>query len=223
MRNKAHDPDFTALKLLKFPKDKIIVDIGTNRGEAILSMLLMTKNLDCDIIGFEPNKLVFDKAKSAFSNEKRVKINNVGLGSEKSEFPLYIPYYRNWMFDGLSSFKREEAADWLEGRMWNYKENLLTVKHQICKVETLDDQKLNPYFIKIDVQGFELEVLKGGIKTIEEFSPIILIESINDEIEAFLRPLGYNFYAYHEGKFSLGRGHLNTFCIPKDKMTALQL
>lgn len=45
-------------------------------------------------------------------------------------------------------------------------------------IRTLDSYLLKPSFIKIDVQGFELNVLQGGRETILEHKPIILIELI---------------------------------------------
>ena len=47
--------------------------------------------------------------------------------------------------------------------------------------------------IKIDVEGAEVEVLKGAKKTIIKNTPTIVIESFNrkNEIDEFLNPLGY--------------------------------
>ncbi len=41
---------------------------------------------------------------------------------------------------------------------------------------TLDDYTFEPNFIKIDVEGCELKVLKGAEKTIEKFRPRMVIE-----------------------------------------------
>jgi len=64
----------------------------------------------------------------------------------------------------------------------------------------LDDFEIqNVSYIKIDVEGYETLVLKGGIKTIEKFRPLIVIEQ-NDIIlpgdskyqaEKFLESLDY--------------------------------
>lgn len=47
--------------------------------------------------------------------------------------------------------------------------------------------------IALDVEGFELEILKGGIETINKYRPIIAVEA-NEETEAcrFLNKIGYN-------------------------------
>jgi hypothetical protein len=40
----------------------------------------------------------------------------------------------------------------------------------------LDDLGINPKFIKLDVQGFEYDVLMGGLETIKSNRPIMIIE-----------------------------------------------
>ena len=47
-------------------------------------------------------------------------------------------------------------------------------------VVTLDSLSLKPNLIKIDVQGAELDVLKGGCGTISNFRPVIFIEIPDD-------------------------------------------
>lgn len=134
---------------------------------------------------------------------------------------LNVPFYRNWMFDGLSSFDYSSAHDWLENRLWGYKEKHLTVKKINCDLKKLDDYQLSPYFIKIDVQGLELQVLEGAAKTLEEHRPILLIESISEEIMDFLQQYGYQCYAYDSGSFKRGIGQLNTFCMTEQRLNKI--
>jgi FkbM family methyltransferase len=47
----------------------------------------------------------------------------------------------------------------------------------------LDNFKLSPNFIKIDVEGCELKVLKGASKTIEKYRPIIVLEINREALE----------------------------------------
>lgn len=46
--------------------------------------------------------------------------------------------------------------------------------------------------IQLDVEGYEYEVLKGAIRTITMFKPLIFVERSNPSIESILAPLGYN-------------------------------
>jgi hypothetical protein len=46
-----------------------------------------------------------------------------------------------------------------------------------CNLKKLDDYEINNVdFIKIDVEGFENKVLKGGMNLISKYKPYILIE-----------------------------------------------
>ena len=54
-----------------------------------------------------------------------------------------------------------------------------------------------PSLIKIDVEGHELEVLKGGEKKLSQCKPLLLIESFPpnlDKVVNFLTKLGYKFW-----------------------------
>jgi FkbM family methyltransferase len=211
------EKDFNALKLFNPQTDQVFVDVGANRGEAILSMLI-EKRLSNKIIAFEPNPWVFKKIeRNPIISKKRLELYNFGLGSENEDLTLFVPFYRRWMFDGLSSFHYEEARDWLRDRLWKFRDKDLSIQKMTCQVRKLDDFQLNPYFVKIDVQGHELEVLKGGIETLKRHHPVLLIESMTEEIMQFLKPLGYQFYAFNNREFSLGTGTLNTFCITAEQ------
>ena len=215
-----HEEDFLALRHFRPKSNEVFLDIGTNRGESLLSMSIVhgSKN---KIIGFEPNPHVYKRAKREFRFRKHITIHNVGLSNVQGYLNLNVPFYRKWMFDGLSSFDYKAASGWLKTRLWNYNEDLLTIKELNCEVRTLDQYKLNPYFMKIDVQGLELQVLEGARETIRKHLPIILIESANEQIREYLKQFGYDYYAYEQNRFAHGIGKLNTFCIPKSKLNGL--
>jgi hypothetical protein len=73
--------------------------------------------------------------------------------------------------------------------------------------------------MKLDVQGYELQALEGAERTIASFEPVLLIESPpEDEIIAFLKHLGYQYYAFTGTEFIPGQmGGRNTFFMTESK------
>jgi FkbM family methyltransferase len=65
-------------------------------------------------------------------------------------------------------------------------------------VERLDDLGASPAVMKIDVEGMELEVLKGGAATITAFQPALYIENYpgprNDQVLLWLQDQGYRLF-----------------------------
>ena len=68
----------------------------------------------------------------------------------------------------------------------------------------------------MDVQGYELNVIKGAIGTIKKYKPILLIESPEKEITDVLSHYGYLPFAFEENTLKKGYGKLNTYYISKD-------
>jgi len=57
-------------------------------------------------------------------------------------------------------------------------------------------------FVKIDVEGHELEVLQGAKETLTKFKPIIFIETFDDKkvkVDEYLTNLGYRLEKSFDG------------------------
>jgi FkbM family methyltransferase len=218
--NYTHEEDFEILPFLPPSKHNLFVDIGANRGDAIQSILM--RRPDTSVVAFEPNTFLVSKLKRLYANEPRVRIQDCGLGKEDNKFDLYIPFYNKYMFDGLASFKEQNARDWLRGRLYGFSEEKLEVKKMTCSVKRLDDFSLRPCFIKIDVQGFEYEVLLGAKRTIEESRPIVLMESPGKNELEFLVTAGYQPFMYKNRQLIPGTKNYNIFFIPGEIASEVQ-
>ena len=105
--HKPHEHDFEALVHLPYQPNALFLDIGSNRGDAIQSILMQRP--DARVMAFEPNTHLTDKVKKIYKNDPRVEVQNFGLGSKPGSFELFIPFYNRYMFDGLASFKERRA------------------------------------------------------------------------------------------------------------------
>ena len=218
--DRTHEKEFELVSVFSNPLNNVFVDIGANRGDAIHSILM--RQPDSNVFAFEPNTYLAGTLKSLYGKNNRVKIFNYGLGDVSSRFDLYVPFYNNYMFDGLASFKEANARDWLRNRLYGYNENKLDVKKMSCEVKRLDEFGLKPCFIKIDVQGFEYEVLRGGIETIKNSRPVILMESPGHKELDFLYSLEYQPYILKGDKLRSGTKNYNVFFIPEEAILPLQ-
>jgi FkbM family methyltransferase len=221
MLTKPAEKDFEGMRLIHGIEQMNFVDIGANRGDTILSIRMFAKN--APITAFEPNPLVFEKLTHLLRNDPQIQVINSGLGNQPGEFYLYVPFYKNFMFDGLASFVESEARCWLKDRIFFFDEKHLHIKKVKCPIGLLDDYTLNPGFVKIDVQGFEYNVLVGAKQTFERNKPVLLIETPNTEVDNYLKTIGYLPYKYSSvNGFEEGFGTLNTYYFHQTKIQLMK-
>ena len=144
------------------------IDIGANIG-------LWSKDLSRffdQLICFEPNKFCIDYLKKNIDLNKS-SINSFALGSKNETKDLLIHSTNS----GASSFINKTKTGYDNKSNPIYGEFSVETKTLNVEVKKLDDYNYtNIDFIKIDVQGFELEVLEGAIKTLGNNDPILCIE-----------------------------------------------
>ncbi len=211
-----HDRDFAALKVLPVAEDELLLDIGANHGQSIASMRLFRPH--APMIAFEPNPILAGKLTKRAKSDPDLDIRSYGLGAETGTFRLFIPVYNGWVYDGLASFDRDEAANWINpDRIYAYRPKLLQVEECVCEVRTLDAQNCSPGFIKIDVQGLEYDVLRGGMETLKRSSPILMVEQFgtDNRVTELVSSLGYVPYSFDGHRLLTEPSETsNTFLIP---------
>lgn len=215
-----NESDFNALSLFPDIEGALYLDVGANRGQSIDAILMKKKDIRIHL--FEPNELLFKKLQDRFCGKEGIVMHNFGLGDKDTEKTLFVPFYKKWMFDGLASFNEEDPRNYLKEGIFGYRDQFLTLQKVTSQLKTLDELNLDPFFIKIDIEGYEYNVLKGGEQTILKYEPILLIEWPSDQIIDYLRNYGYQLYAFKQGKFIPGiRGKLNTFFMTQKKISLI--
>ena len=203
------EPDF---KILQYFEDgaPTILDIGANRGQSLDACLMYQQN--AQIHAFEPNTRLAKRLSDRFASRKNIQIRATGLADQAFERELYVPVYQGFEYDGLASFDRSEATGWLNSdTMAGFKEDRLIVEQRKCSATTLDNLDLKPDFVKIDVQGFEKQVLKGGEQTLRRSNPLIMLEN-NPPADELLLSWGWQRFAFDgESLICDETGELNTF------------
>lgn len=214
--NRPFEEDFNAFRL--FAPAHLYLDVGANRGQSI-NAIQMTAAAP-RIISFEANPALARRLSQRYRKTENVYINGFGLGAAAGMLSLYIPKYRNYVFDGLASIYQDEALSWLSERtLYHFDKDKLSCIEVACEIRTLDSLAIAPFLIKLDIQGAELNALMGGRNTLIKYHPILLIETPHDAVLAYLRELGYDAYYFKDGKFSQGNNYaLNLFFFTQDKL-----
>lgn len=213
MLARPHDPDFRALPLLRLDPAGQYVDVGANHGQSIESIGVMRPK--ARIVAFEPNPALADKLRRRYASEPRVEIRALGLADQAGTMTLFSPSYRGFDYDGLASLDRHAAADWINAqRVYFFDPSRIAVRKLDCAISTLDAEGLEPAFLKIDVQGFEYHVLRGGVETLRRCEPVVLVEDYNLDSRSVALMSGLGFVEYYFDGARLCRGRspgLNSF------------
>jgi FkbM family methyltransferase len=107
-----------------------------------------------------------------------VSIHNCALGENEGTLTLYN-----------SAKQKNSGAATIDTSKLS---NSLDLVKQVVECKTLDSLNLSPTFVKIDVQGAEMMVLKGGQETFKKYRPGLVVEcNDNGEILELLYSWGY--------------------------------
>lgn len=146
--------------------DFCILDVGSNDGTSIRMFRRYFPLVQ--IIAVDP------------ITTPRFRLNNVtlikiALSDKAGNRTLVIPIVNGKQLTQYSSFYREKMISQICSDMSLQETDLSTIVNEVS-YNTIDNLRVNPFFIKIDVEGAELEVLKGSLTVIKKYNPVILVE-----------------------------------------------
>jgi len=196
VRNGGYEIEVFALshKLLEKHENGVVLDIGANLGS--FTVPLAARNPRFTFHAFEPQRIVYYQlcANTFVNGLDNVHCHHFGLSDKRDRFQTVVPDYANEVNIGAFSVDKEVRENDYECKTEGMKETMA--------VFPLDDgQHFNVRLIKIDVEGHELEVVKGAKQTIKanNYPPIIFeawnwkpwFEPKRKELFTFLEKLGY--------------------------------
>lgn len=203
-------------------KDKFdtFIDVGANIG---LLSIFNNRYINKDVISFEANPEIFDELKVNFDLNQinKAKIFNIGLG--ESEKTLFLYTNKNINRGGSSFINRSSDNE-------SYS----------VQIKPLDDflylfSEYKKYLLKIDVEGWEINVLKGAKEILKKIKPIIILEFSKEiiaqernsfELIELIRENNYEIFKLKNSKENPGElikidsnsdlpEHDNLFCFQK--------
>jgi FkbM family methyltransferase len=213
------DRDFRLLSLMR--PVGLAIDVGGNWGQSIEALRYTAKPER--IVSFEPNPELAAGLARRYAGSGDVRIESCGLGAENSTLTLHVPVYRKFVLDGLASIDEDEARGWLNpDRMARFDAQRLTLRSHVVPVRRLDDLDLRPDVVKIDVQGAEEAVVRGGIRTFTEFRPVSIVEAPSDSLVALFGGIGLSPYDFRNGRLRRHDGAWkNTIFLSTDHIARL--
>lgn len=159
----------------------VVVEAGANCGAhtLVLSELVGERGI---VYAFEPQRVVFQTlcANVALNGRTNVQCRMEAVGEEPGQIAVpSLDYNTEQNFGGLG------LGDYENG--------------ESVPVTTVDSLKL-PHcdLLKVDVEGMELDVLKGAVETIGKCRPILYVENDRKDKSAalieYIMSLGYDLY-----------------------------
>ena len=202
----------------------IVVEAGANVGAHTLHLARLVGS-GGRILAFEPQRLCFQAlcATMALNSIPHAYCHHLALGDRRGAVlvPQLDPH-RSHNFGGLSLARpgRPEASE-------------------PVAVAPLDDFRPSRCrLIKVDVEGMELEVLRGADATIRSCRPVLYVENDRREnspvLLSHIVELGYSIYLHNPPLFAPGnfRGNgenvfgrvvsKNLLCLPEESRIAVQ-
>lgn len=163
--------------------EKTFIDIGAHMGTYSLNYAKLCKN----VIAFEPWKKNFYQLCGSIvaSNANNVTPYNVALGEKEDTGVMNIIHS--------------------DGGNASLIERKVCIDEEKVEIKTLDSFNfVDVGFIKIDVEGWELNVIKGAVNTLKNNNfPIVLVQSLletqqnikeRQELISFMNGIGYNVF-----------------------------
>lgn len=159
------DTDEAEIKLARYltPPGGTYLDVGANVG--VMSLLALSGGA-CSVHSFEPNPSIFSKLKktrSANAASHHWHIYPIGIGETTESLVLHC----NPLFSGTASLQ----SNWQGGGSQTITVSIDTLDNWFTSnlVETFD-------VLKLDVEGWEHQVLTGGSSVIQRQQPYIWLE-----------------------------------------------
>ncbi len=181
--------EFDTNKILELylKQDDIVIEAGANIGsETLLISKKLTKGT---IYCFEPNPYSYERLKINISINELTNVHtyDYALGEEDSEIKFHI-YPKGFCNSGMSS-KYMETPITHEITVAQKTVDSFIIENNITKLD----------FIKMDIQGAEMDLITGASETLKKFKPTIFTEACepyNDtkKLYELLVSLGYDVF-----------------------------
>ena len=160
--------------------DDLFIDIGANVGAYTI---LASAEISANTVAIEPVPSTFKNLKDNISinqMQEKVKALNIGLGSKTGQLKF------TKSFDTVNHVATNGETD--------------TIDVDVNTLDTILLKEQNPILLKIDVEGFETEVLEGSQNTLSKGALKAIIIELNGSGERY----GFDEFQIHKKLLDFG-------------------
>ncbi len=183
-----------------------IIDIGANEGQFADKILPVFPN--AEIHCFEPIPDVFGRLQRHFEGNNKVQVHNYGLGEVAEKKQIFTNEYS----------PSSSMLEMLDLHKSNF-DFAVKVEPLYISVARLDDffstALARPLLVKIDVQGYEMFVLRGGANVIDQ-ADIVIIETTFQPLYKD-QPLFDDIYTWFTARGFYYSGNIEQLLAPVDR------
>jgi len=193
------------------PEECVVVDAGANIGMVALPIAHAIAPKKGVVHAFETQRMMAYAlcGAVALNDLENVFVHNKALGSTLTNIEMKVPNYSKSQDFGMFSLV-EQTAETQEPSSENTLESITAIPIDSLNLPRLD-------FLKIDVEGMEIDVLKGCRNSLKKYLPWCWVEYWKVDIEEIKQQffeLDYEFYIMDK---------LNMLCVPLEKSKSVDL
>ncbi len=179
---------------LALHKIDIVLDIGANDGRYATE--IRDAGWEGKIVSFEPQPAVFERLKERMGNDPNWSGHQIGLGSTDSTLTMNA-----YGLDVLSSFLNMKESD----------QSVKQIDVPVKRPEAILDEVIQGCsrpFVKIDTQGFEMEIIRGFGPRVKDVvgwqielsvEPLYEGQPIMEEVISTMRANGFSLWRFVPG------------------------
>ena len=200
-----HEPDFFGVPLVAHGGSGLFLDVGANRGHSALGFHKVMpgwRTFSVEANPLHQARLEHLKQRHRFFEYR------IAAADRESGKPvtLWTPRYRKLYCHSAAAVERVQAVRAIEIA---FPRQAPYFDYVPCETRTLalDDLGIAPQLVKMDIQGKEVDALRGFTRTIERHRPSFLIECNLDGDRIFdaMRAFRYLAFAYDRSRHRLDR------------------
>jgi FkbM family methyltransferase len=142
------------------PDDAVTVDVGANCGLYTQKLARLSR----EVHAFEPSH---DMARLLRrTSASNVSVHEIALSDHEGDAELFIPRGDRGLVHGLASLERRVMAS---------ADPVVAAHVPMARLDSVMHQEVA--FVKVDVEGHELNVLNGAVELVDRCQPVFLVEA----------------------------------------------